>query len=218
MWCAAASCSPSVSQWGKGSDLIRVRVIATPPALRAGLASMLAADSGISVQEPEDSQADSRYRDTDVDVIVMTSTSSSRRLDLPETEPLGSPVLFLRNEPVDGRSLAGYSTPWGVLPLDSSAAQLQAAVRALAAGLSAAAPAMVLAPGEVPVGSGPLTGRETEVLTLLSRGLANKQIAVALAISEHTVKFHVSSIYTKLNATNRTQAVREGLRNGWIVL
>ena len=63
-----------------------------------------------------------------------------------------------------------------------------------------------------------MTERELEVLDLLAAGLANKQIAVELGISEHTVKFHVSSIYTKLNATNRTQAVREGLRQGWIVL
>ena len=65
---------------------------------------------------------------------------------------------------------------------------------------------------------GPLTDRESEVLGLLSKGLANKQIAAALGISEHTVKFHVSSIYTKLNVTNRTEAVREGLRGGWIAL
>jgi len=69
-----------------------------------------------------------------------------------------------------------------------------------------------------PLSQGPLTDRESEVLGLLSRGLANKQIAVMLGISEHTVKFHVSSIYTKLNVTNRTEAVREGLRGGWIVL
>jgi len=39
-----------------------------------------------------------------------------------------------------------------------------------------------------------------------------------LGISEHTVKFHVSSIYAKLNVTNRTEAVRAGLRGGWIAL
>jgi len=65
---------------------------------------------------------------------------------------------------------------------------------------------------------GSLTEREVEVLDLLAKGLANKQIAAALGLSEHTVKFHVSSIYGKLNAANRTQAVREGLRSGWIVL
>ena len=53
-----------------------------------------------------------------------------------------------------------------------------------------------------------LTHRETEVLRLLSLGLANKEIAFQLKINEHTVKFHVSSIFTKLGATNRVEAVR----------
>ena len=69
-----------------------------------------------------------------------------------------------------------------------------------------------------PLSHGPLTERESEVLGLVAKGLANKQIAVALGISEHTVKFHVSSIYSKLNVTNRTEAVREGLRGGWVAL
>jgi DNA-binding NarL/FixJ family response regulator len=63
-----------------------------------------------------------------------------------------------------------------------------------------------------------LTQRETQVLQLLSQGLANKQIALSLEISEHTVKFHVSSIYAKLGVTNRTEAVRQGVRHGLIVL
>ena len=63
-----------------------------------------------------------------------------------------------------------------------------------------------------------LTERETEVLQLLSQGLANKQIATSLGISEHTVKFHVSSIYTKLGATNRAEAVRLGVQGGLVVL
>ena len=49
-------------------------------------------------------------------------------------------------------------------------------------------------------------------------GLAVVSVAVALGISEHTVKFHVSSIYSKLNVANRTEAVREGLRGGWVAL
>jgi DNA-binding NarL/FixJ family response regulator len=63
-----------------------------------------------------------------------------------------------------------------------------------------------------------LTGREAEVLQLLAQGLANKQIAAALGISEHTVKFHVSSIYGKLGAASRTEAVRIGVRRGWVIL
>jgi NarL family two-component system response regulator YdfI len=63
-----------------------------------------------------------------------------------------------------------------------------------------------------------LTEREGQVLQCIAQGLANKQIAVALGISEHTVKFHLSSIYSKLGATNRTEAVRLGTLQGIIVL
>ncbi len=63
-----------------------------------------------------------------------------------------------------------------------------------------------------------LTGRETDVLQLLSQGLANKQIAMLLQISEHTVKFHISSIYTKFGVTNRMEAVRFGVQQGLVVL
>ena len=57
-----------------------------------------------------------------------------------------------------------------------------------------------------------------QVLELLARGLANKQIAVSLGISEHTAKFHVSSIYSKLGATNRAEAVRTGIQKGLVSL
>jgi DNA-binding NarL/FixJ family response regulator len=57
-----------------------------------------------------------------------------------------------------------------------------------------------------------------EVLGLMARGLANKQIAAQLGISEHTVKFHLSSIYTKLGANSRTEAVSIGTRMGLIGL
>ena len=63
-----------------------------------------------------------------------------------------------------------------------------------------------------------LTPREREVLDLLADGVGNREIAQTLGISEHTVKFHVSSIYTKLNVTNRAEAVSAGLRGGWIAL
>jgi DNA-binding NarL/FixJ family response regulator len=63
-----------------------------------------------------------------------------------------------------------------------------------------------------------LSPRESEVLQLLSLGLLNKEIAVRLEISEHTVKYHISSIFTKLEATNRVEAVRAGIRLGLLEL
>ncbi len=64
----------------------------------------------------------------------------------------------------------------------------------------------------------PLTARELEVLELVARGLANKTIAAALGISAETVKVHVASIYGKLQAANRTEAVRLAVRRGLISL
>ena len=63
-----------------------------------------------------------------------------------------------------------------------------------------------------------LTRRELEVLEVLAEGLSNRAIAARLAISEHTVKFHVSSIFAKLGDENRTDAVRRGVRQGLITL
>ena len=64
----------------------------------------------------------------------------------------------------------------------------------------------------------PLTPREIQVLELLAEGLPNKAIAVRLRISDQTVKFHVSSISSKLGAVNRTDAVRSAVRRGLISL
>jgi DNA-binding CsgD family transcriptional regulator len=64
----------------------------------------------------------------------------------------------------------------------------------------------------------PLTPREMEVIQLMAQGLANKQIALALGISEHTVKFHLSSLYAKLGISSRTEAVKRGIELGLISL
>ena len=64
----------------------------------------------------------------------------------------------------------------------------------------------------------PLTPREIQVLELLAEGRSNKAIAAALAISDQTVKYHVSSISGKLGAVNRTDAVRRAVRRGLISL
>jgi len=63
-----------------------------------------------------------------------------------------------------------------------------------------------------------LTSRELEVLQLIADGLPNKSIAIRLGISDQTVKFHVSSIYGKLGAANRTDAVRLAVRRGLLAL
>ena len=63
-----------------------------------------------------------------------------------------------------------------------------------------------------------LTPREREVLGLVSDGLGNKEIAARLNISDHTVKFHISSILGKLGAASRAEAVSQGIRRGLITI
>ena len=64
----------------------------------------------------------------------------------------------------------------------------------------------------------PLTSREHDVLEQLAAGLSNRQIARALGISEHTVKFHVSAILSKLGVSSRAAAIRHGMRHGLVTL
>ena len=64
----------------------------------------------------------------------------------------------------------------------------------------------------------PLTAREHEVLEQMAAGLSNRQIALALGISEHTVKFHVSAILGKLGVSSRSAAIRHGMRQGLVTL
>ena len=63
-----------------------------------------------------------------------------------------------------------------------------------------------------------LTPREIEVLRMIAEGLGNKEIAFKLKISDHTVKFHISSIFAKLGASSRTEAVTIGIRGGLIMV
>lgn len=108
----------------------------------------------------------------------------------------------------------------GVISSDATAAQLSAAIAAVRAGHGVVTQAMLreLVPAGA-VGSGPtLTPREVSVLQLLSEGATNKMIARRLDISVHTAKFHVASILDKLDATTRTDAVAQGVRQGVLML
>ncbi len=114
-----------------------------------------------------------------------------------------------------------------VLPRDASSAELATAINAVSSGLAVITTedleVLLPTPGEMTVGDElaleePLTSRETEVLSMLAEGAANKEIAARLHISEHTAKFHVSSILAKLGASTRTEAVSRGYREGLILI
>jgi DNA-binding NarL/FixJ family response regulator len=214
--------------------VIQVAVVAHPPALRAGLRAMLESTAEVEVMAEASSLGEMLPVPSAVEVLVLATP-----LALPDADsglleahlPL-PPLLLLSDEPMpDMAFLTSLSHAWGVLPLEASSEELLAAVNAVHAGLSVMAPPLAQAffsqpglgirlPRESPQSPmlEPLTEREMQVLQWLGRGLANKQIAAALGISEHTVKFHVSAIYAKLGATNRAEAVRLGIQRGLVTL
>jgi len=197
--------------------LISVLIVAPSPALRAGLRALLSSDDEIKIIGEAERWNTSIDEIDEADVII-TSASFASFLDDEMGASSSASILILSDHPLNIREMTRSQYTWGLLPLDTSADELLAAIHALSQGLIVGERSLLFASEEETLANSPLTKRETEVLNLLSKGLANKQIAIALGISEHTVKFHVSSIYTKLNVTNRTEAVHEGLRGGWIAL
>jgi len=105
-----------------------------------------------------------------------------------------------------------------LLRADASPDQIIHAVEATSAGLLTFDSTLIPQPDSPADLTEDLTRRETEVLALLAEGLANREIAARLGISEHTIKFHIRSILGKLGASTRTAAVTRGLRHGLIDL
>ena len=202
--------------------MIRVTIVSPNSALRIGLRELLGRQPDIKVVgETVDLES---VNEMETEVAVLASVSSARKLE----NKTSFAVLFLTD---DVESLRGMfnSNPraWGVLSVDSTEDELAAAVRAVGEGLWVGAPGLV---GDLIRLSGrresssedslvePLTAREMEVIQLMAQGLANKQIALKLGISEHTVKFHLSSLYAKLGISSRTEAVKRGIELGLISL
>lgn len=114
-----------------------------------------------------------------------------------------------------------------ILPHDADASLIVAGIEAAVAGLVALTPEAanslyidpenVLPPQDKPKQDG-LTARELEVLGMVAEGLGNKAIAYRLGISEHTVKFHIASILSKLMVSSRTEAVTVAIRRGLLML
>jgi len=221
---------------------MQVVVVSPIQMVRAGLRFMLqgptpdqSSDTGMSglVVSEAASLAEVEGWLDEIDVLVITADSASpaslQRLAAHQEGRLA--LLLLTDDPQAAQALLGLPLrSWGVLALDSSSEMLRTALSALYEGLlvgssGLASPVFnrLLAAGSPTAGPlqeniEPLTQREMEVLQLVAQGLANKQIAVWLGISEHTVKFHVSAIVAKLGVANRTEAVRVGIQQGLVSL
>ncbi len=212
--------------------MIRVFIVAASPLSRANLKSLLRArkveivGSGPNLEslwdQPPDVEVDIVLIDASGDYFEEMTNSLSQ-------SQLGSEaavvVISDRFEP--GRlAEALRAGVRALLPSDALPDQIVVSLEAAAAGLIVLHPAEVDAmfPAAEAASSPladlvePLTPRESEVLQMLASGLANKEIATRLAISDHTVKFHVASILGKLGAASRTEAVTLGIRRGLVLL
>jgi two-component system nitrate/nitrite response regulator NarL len=212
---------------------LRVVVAAPTPLLAARLAALVR-DGGFTVLA-ERSRLGERSALDDVDVAVMAAGTpiaiDAFRDGGPGAVVVGADRALATLLVSDGMRAVG------VVPDDAGARTIAAAIDAVAAGLSVRPAGMQTSLGfgddgfqpaaarigaddgiEDPNDAEPLTPREAEVLDSLAQGLSNRAIASRLAISEHTVKFHLASIFGKLGATTRTGAVRRALRRGLIDL
>lgn len=210
--------------------MIRVAVVAPAVAVRAGLRALLGSEDTIEVTGEAASLPELLPDPAGIDVLVLgyESLSDAELEDTLQAAGDLAILILVGEEPEAVRSVLGLpALAWGLLPLEASMEELLAAVSALHQGLLVGAPALMKPLfADLPIPDAlaedeliePLTDRETEVLQLLAEGLANKQIAARLGISEHTVKFHGSAIYAKLGAASRTEAVRIGVRRGLILL
>lgn len=202
-------------------------VVAASPALQVGLHNILIEIEAVEAVYDLNSLDEIDPLITSIDILILAPGfgSVAELREILDYSP-GMGVLILVADDLEQSRIYSVISDhtWGFLPLEASREQIEAAIHAIAAGLTVGMPRLFNLPlADTQVGLeeqliDPLTDREIEVLQLLAQGMANKQIAVKLSISEHTVKFHVSSIYTKLGAANRTEAVRLGVRRGLILL
>ena len=213
--------------------MTRVLVIAPSAVVRAGLEALLASNPALQVVGSAPTLGDlaGGLEGLNPDVLLVEAASDHGNLALPvSAEAAGSLPVVLLAAGTDEAQVAEALRRGvrAILPRDASPEEIAAAVGAAGAGLIALHPeaAAAITPllssaiprpaPDVPVEE--LTPREIEVLGLLAEGAGNKQIARRLEISEHTVKFHVGSILSKLGAASRTEAVTLGVRRGIILL
>jgi two-component system, NarL family, response regulator YdfI len=210
----------------RGGGAIRVAVAATSALRRVGLESIVGSQPEFQLAGSFGSVASlvSFSSGTELDVIVIDSDSIPDLLHEPMSD---AAAIVLLTAVSDARSISRLlrNRVRAILSRESDPDDVISAIYAAHDGLvllgapAAASLAAVYDDQAVEVETGlseEITSRETDVLRMLAGGLVNKDIATRLGISEHTVKFHISSILNKLGASTRTEAVALGIRRGLI--
>jgi DNA-binding NarL/FixJ family response regulator len=198
------------------AEPLRVLVYARYPSVRAGLGELLRL-AGIDVA--------GEFDGVDVgnaDAMLADLAGGDETRDALETvEAMGLPAVLLVGRLPPGALDARQPRGW--LTQEAGAEEIAAALRAVTNGMLVVDPTLVRAAELDPAARGggaiaSLSERETQVLGLVAVGLPNKAIGLRLGISEHTVKFHVASLLSKLDAHSRAEAVATAAREGLLHL
>ena len=216
-----------------------VLVAARSDVVRAGLSSLINASAGFTLAgdargisihgvarqldelQPEVLLVELSVHEEEEALIVLLEGEGEK--------PFSPLIVALADEARDGWAAEALRAGVrAILPRGATADEIMAALTAAAEGLIVLRPETMAslltnshgAPHDLSAADGqePLTPREREVFAMIAEGLGNKTIAFRLNISEHTVKFHVGSIFSKLGASSRTEAVTLGIRRGLLML
>ena len=212
---------------GDDEDATSVFIIAPYPSLRAGLRALVEQTLGLAVlADAPDDEIDSP--DTPAAIVVDVDPGQPSLIERLKTRYPDAALLLRLDSPAGYRQFPPAERSTAILLKDAGASEIGAAIFAALQGLVILDPSIAhelmtqMAPGHPRTGESdavdPLTEREHQVLELLALGLPNKTIAIELGISEHTAKFHVGAIMSKLGAASRTEAVAIAARRGMLVL
>jgi DNA-binding NarL/FixJ family response regulator len=215
-----------------GSGVVRVLAVAGASVRRAGLEAIVRESRGFrlvaAVASTSSLAAQLRGFQPDVILADLERSDASFVAALSSVADALVPAVVLIDEPAVAWTVrAVRAGVKAILPRDSASGDIVSAIKAAHGGLVTLAPDVMdeltryVHPEEselaVEVEEG-LTPREVEVIRMLGSGLTNKEMARRLGISDHTVKFHISSIFAKLGVSSRTEAVTQGIRRGLVVV
>ena len=195
-------------------SLLHVLIVATSSRALANNRALLAADPDLVLVTDA--------READVTLLDLTEMVEDHLP--PGAGEQGRTLMLLADAGQDRLMSVARSRGASVVTDDVSRAQLLLALRTVASGLRV----QMARPASASVASRPrtvtvpesdeLTPREREILRLLAEGLANREIAAQLGLSDHTVKFHLRAVFSKLGAHSRTEAVSLAVRRGLLLL
>ena len=211
--------------------MARVIIGSSSAAVRATLVSVVTENPAFQVIGSFSvAKAFARLADLQPDVVLLDVGSppdEAMSIVLESLDELPGATLVILTDDVEKFLVADVlrSGVRAILPREAKPEEILAALQASVAGLVAIHPDAVDSLLSTDAEKQPeldssdqiLTPREIEVLRMIAEGMGNKEIASKLGISDHTVKFHISSTFAKLGAVNRAEAVTLGIRLGLIM-